>query len=274
MFDAKRFARLARAHWAEQRKAYARFLGVGIVLHIVMLIIVFASENPYLKLRTEGQGATWFFGLFVLAPIFAGRYFQQMGRRESALLVLMRPASVFEKWLLAVLCIVVAYPLAYTLAFYLVDVPAWLVAHGQATRAAAESARLVAAGENVPYPLRDIKLEDYALFVPISAKMTWEDLAQVMVFLTSLQAFALFGSLYFRGSPFIKTLFAGFLALLALMLVAAVFKGNADLLFDYWHTERPLSGFQSFAFPIVWMLVPLLLWLSTWLALREREVSP
>lgn len=274
MFDSKRFLRLAAAHWAEQRKSYAWFIGVGIILHIVLLIILFAPEYGFTALKSNGQGVIYLGGLFLLAPIFAARYFQQMAHRQSALLLLMRPASVFEKWLLAVLLVVVAYPLAYTAAFYLCNIPAWMFAHSQAQQFLSEYAQKKVLDGNVNYRLDSLKLSEFRLFFPFSGELKRSDLAELALTLTSLQAFAIFGSLYFRKSPFIKTLAAGFMILLATILVATVFKTNADLLLAYWSSERPMSDFQRVLFPLILIAVPLLLWFSTFLALREREVAP
>lgn len=274
MFSLRRFLRLAAAHWAEQRRGYLWFLGVGIMLHVVLLIIIFANKDGYQTLSTTTQATIYYSGLFLLAPIFAGRYFTQMARRQSGLLVLMRPASSFEKWLLAVLFIVVAYPLSYTFAFYLCDVPAWLIAHAKVVRYLAEHASLVAAGTDTQVGIYRLELSNYALFHPLSDGMTVADLLQIGVVLSTLQAFAIFGSLFFRNAPFIKTLFAGFLIMLAIIFLSAALKTTPDLLFDFWESERPMSGLQLILFPALWVAVPLLLWLSTYLALREREIAP
>ncbi len=275
MFDWSRFRRLAAAHWAEQRKAYAWFIGVGMILHIVLLIISLSGKNGFMSLSTDGQAAMYFVGMFSLAPIFAGRYFQQMARRQSALLVLMRPASVFEKWLLAVLVVVLAYPLAYSVAFYSLNIPAWLVAHAQAQQFFIdEAARIKLAGPEAGYDLGRLTISSFQLFLPSSRQLTWSGILLNIVALSSLQAFAIFGSLYFRSAPFIKTLFAAFLMLLAMILVGTVFEANSELVFGYWHSDRPMSGFQRALFPLLWIAIPLLLWLSTFLALKEREIAP
>src|SRR5207342_1092026 len=97
MFDLHRFGRLARAHWAETWRKYAWFLAAGVLLHLVISIICFAGKKGFTAFSTDGQTALYFSGLFVLTPIFAGRYFLPMSNRASALLALMRPASAFEK---------------------------------------------------------------------------------------------------------------------------------------------------------------------------------
>jgi hypothetical protein len=269
MFNFDRFLRLAGAHWAEQKRNYLWFLAMGMMLHIVLLIIIFAVEDGYRTMTSDGQGVIYFAGLFLLVPIFAGRYFQQMSRRQAGLLVLMRPASVFEKWLLAVVCIVVAYPLAYTLAFYLCDIPAWLIAHASVARDLASNP-----APDPNSPLRDLKIEHYRLFHPLIDEMTWKDLLQIVVILSVFQGFAVFGSLYFRTIPFIKTLFTAFLLMLIMILLSAVFEANTDMLFGFWDSQRPMSPLQKIVFPTLWVVVPLLLWLSTFLVLKEREIAP
>lgn len=269
MLDPGRFRRLAAAHWAEQRKPYAWFFGIGIIVHFVLMLIVLSGEFGYRLLDPDGQSLFYYTGLFLSAPIFAGRYFQAMARRESALIALMRPASIFEKWLLAFLVVALAYPLAYTLAFYVCDLPAWLLAKWQWQAALAQAQ---ASGAVDAYATRYTP-ERFVLYFAFSGETPWRSLLAIGLMLTTLQAFAVLGSLYFRAMPFIKTLVAGFFILLLSILLAVLFDSRADVLFGYWTNERSLSPVQQVLLPLVWFAVPGLLWLACYFALQEREVA-
>ena len=50
--------------------------------------------------------------------------------------------------------------------------------------------------------------------------------------------------------------------------------GQPALFLDIWTTTRSLSPLQSKLFPVLWILVPVLMVLATYRALKEREVSP
>jgi hypothetical protein len=132
MFQLDRFARLARAHFAEHWRPYAWFLAAGVLIEVIVSILIGMGKRGMADYNTDAQLAYYFLGLFLFAPIFAGRYFQSMSQRAPALLALMRPASTFEKWLLAALIVLLLYPLAYTLGYYLVAIPDSLLAARQA----------------------------------------------------------------------------------------------------------------------------------------------
>src|SRR4249919_1079614 len=266
MFDFARFRRLAAAHWAEYRRAYAWFFGIGMIVQFVLVLIILSMPRGYTSLTTDGQGTIYFCGLFLTAPIFAGRYFQAMARRESALVLMMRPASIFEKWLLAIIVIALLYPLVYTLAFYVCDVPAWLIAASQVQHALALLPK--DAPEESTYLLRSTS---YTLFVVWQPMHLWQFLGWNLM-LAPFEAFAVLGSLYFRAMPFIKTILAAFFVLLASIFLSAIFDSNPTAFLGFWDNSTKLDGWQRVFFPSVWFGVPLLLWLSCLFALQEREI--
>ncbi len=263
MFDLRRFLSLANAHWMEYRKAYAWFIGIAIMIHFVLLLIIFIDGYGFRELTTDGQGMIYYCGLFLTAPVFAARYFQWMSKRESALIILMRPAAIFEKWLLAFLVVALLYPAVYTIAFYVCDIPAWLIAKAQA------KLQLVLATEYVP----KYDPEKYELFFVFRHVENAGNLIAIALSLTVLQAFAVLGSLYFRAMPFIKTILLAFFILLVTLLITALFNSRIDSIFEYWGSERLLSSTQQFMYPFMWISMPTLLWLGCYFALKEREVA-
>ena len=273
MFSAARFARLARAEWVENRRAWAGFLGIVVILHFVLVLILLAGDRPWGAFTTNAQAGMFWAGLFLTAPVFAARHFQALGRPGPALVALMRPATAFEKWLLAVLVVGVAYPLAYHLAFYICDVPAtWIAANEAAQELAQRGAHTDARSLGIPEP------EQFAIYHLLKVSESDPALAGLLLSLTTLQAFAVAGSLVFNHWPFLKTLLTGFLILLASILVTTVFDSHPDKFLGYWsfapaEWEPVLPGWAMVAYPAVWIAVPTLLWLAAFLALREREVG-
>jgi hypothetical protein len=269
MFNLQRFLLLANAHWTEYRKAYAWFIGIGIMLHFVLLLIIFSGSNGFNALSTVGQGVIYYCGLFLTAPIFAARYFQKMSKRESALIILMRPVSAFEKWLLAFVIVAILYPLVYSLAFYICNTPGWLLARAQAEQYLLLNPQLNGDTANSLY----YSPQRYELFFIFGSFKRWQDFAQIVLILTSLQAFAVLGSLYFKAMPFIKTILFAFFILLASILVGVVFNSNPDAFFQFWEAHRFMREPRHYFYLFTWLAVPGLLWLSSYLALKEREVA-
>ena len=272
MFELRRFARLARAHWAESWRGYAWFLAAGMLLHLVISIICFAGENGFISFDTDGQTRFYLMGLFVLTPIFACRYFLPMTTRASALLALMRPASVFEKWLLAVLTIAVLYPLAYTLAFYVIDVPDQWLAFSQAKHYALQQALDFARHPTGSKP-NPFWPEQYRLMSPWPALKNWRAAVGILLLLGSLQGMAVFGSLYFRTVPFIKTVLSCLLLFLVTMMLSTALQSSPQLVLGYWGHHPPLSSLQGIFYPALWLAFPGLFWLASFLALKDREIA-
>lgn len=266
MFEGARFLRLARSHWAEHWRGYAWFLALGAVLHLTVVIITALSDRGIAGYTIDTQTTVFLPGLFILGTVFAGRYFADMARKESALLLLMRPASVFEKWLLSALIVGIGFPVAFAAAFYLVDLPAWW----SAKQAAAEFLRMnpMDAAEAARF------MDNHALFLPVDPEKRLGGLLEMMAWLWMFQSSAVFGSLWFRRIPILKTLFAAFLLWLLGILLTAWRGAQPGLFLDIWTTTRSLSPLQAWLFPVLWIAVPLLMVLASYRALKEREVSP
>lgn len=270
MFDPARFLRHARAQWAEQWRTWAWFLAIGIIVHCVLLLLVlFAGDRGYRAYSHDMQAGLFVTGFIVTAPIFAARYFQAMARPESEGVLLMRPVSAFEKWLLALVVVVLAYPLAYALAFQVGNVPAALYAGLQV------AADVAADPKDVPINA----LREPATFSPILPWQAFDSARSALgTFLTvaAWQGFAVTGCLYFRRMPFVKTVVAGFVLLLVLIFLGLLFESHSAIFLSWWAREGlasslPLS--HRILVPLAWWLVPGLLWLAALFALREREVA-
>lgn len=273
MFDVRRFHRLAVSHASESWRTYAWFLAIGVIVHFVLLLLLMSGTRGFATQTTEGQQGLYFAGLFLTAPIFAGRYFQAMARRESALLLLMRPASIVEKWLLALLVVAVLYPLAYTVAFYVCNLPAWALASDRAAAALMALKAQATGSLTLEQEMKMLEPGRFRLFLPWDGFGSGRSFAGTLLLLTSLQAFAVLGSLYFRSVAIIKTIVAGFLVMLVSMLVARVMDSSPDQFFSFWWTEPSRQPDQPLLFLSAWLGIPALLWLACLFALKEREVA-
>ena len=266
MFDVARFRRLAAAQWAERRREWAWFLGVVVALHLVTILIMVSGENGYRSLSLSGQAGLYWAGLMLTAPLFAARYFLPLSRRDAALTILMRPASNLEKFLLALLVATVLYPLVYSAAFYICDLPAALIAKARAV----EAWKHLSMAQRTNQP--NWGPGHYGLLAP-----QWSLELVVNVFTVAMlwvvMGWTMFGTLYFRSSPMVKTFVAGFVLFLGLMLIFQWTGGSPDRLFAFWRPRVEMATWQRILAGVAWIVMPALSWYACYLALREREAT-
>lgn len=263
-FSWNRFVLLARAHWAEHLRQYLGHLAVTGLLYGVLLLFTLSLSRGE-AFSTGGQSAFYFWGLYLTGFVFAGRYFDGMARRESALLALMRPASVLEKWLLCVVVVAVAYPLCYTLLFLAISWPA------QGVALALRAAWL---------ETTSVDPQNYALFVPLVRPPLRESLLSIpqqwgfFIAAWALQAVAVTGSLYFRRAAMLKTLALGVVLFVITVMTGIVSDARHEVLFAWWSGRAGSGGLALHALnAALWLVLPLLLWGQTYQHLREKELA-
>lgn len=271
-FRGARFLRLLQAQWAEQRRVWGLFLLVAIAVYALLMLILLATDHGRSG-RTSVQAVMLWSGLMVSGTVFASQYLSALRRPESALLLLTRPASVLEKWLLAVLTIAVAYPVAYLLAGTLINLA--VSALGYMWEMAYYHTRLAdGASPDLPDRL------EYALFIPFktyanpdllrpAAQLSWL-LAHV-----GFSGLALLGSIYFRRIAGIKTGVVVFVIFLLTLLLGTTVGFRMEHL--GWWVASPSTESLPALFWLInslfWLLTPALLWLCALLALRERDLA-
>ena len=259
-FHAPRFALLLRAQWAEQHRSWAAFLLVFASIYALCLLLAL-STSGYAMLTTDGQAAFYTAGLLVSGYLFAGRYFAGIDKREGSLLLLMQPASANEKILVAALVILLLYPLAYTAMFELLTWPARKLAYGLALALAD-----VQPSRSVPKP------EDYAAFWPFAQDAREHALFALMYW--GLAAYSVACSLYFRSASLLKS-WALAAALFLLTSMWAIFtRPDSTMLAVWWQKgSAPIAASAHLLTAALWLGIPLLLWLSAYWNLRERQLS-
>ncbi len=118
-FDWQRFLIYTKAHWQENKRSYFWFFAVISMIYFLILLLILIEPRYDIQMQTS----VYYTGLFVTGTVFALRYFSALARTGSALVTLMQPVAVLEKWLLAMFTIVIAYPLIYTLIFEIMTYP-------------------------------------------------------------------------------------------------------------------------------------------------------
>ncbi|WP_265310914.1 hypothetical protein [Verminephrobacter aporrectodeae] len=259
IFSWPRWLLLVRARWTEQRRQYAAHMLVTAILYCVLLVLVLWSTD-FKGFTTEAQSGLYFGGLYITGCVFAGRYFQAMARRESALQALMLPASLCEKWLLCLLLVALVYPLFYSLLFLAISWPVQ-----QLVLAALPQ------GPAIKFDPRN-----YALFVPfvdVSENSPAQPQWGLLIGLWILQALAVSGTLYFQRAAMLKTqvLIFGLLVFSSIWWIAVDARG--EVIFAWWMLDggsgKPLTHVIN---SLLWIGLPILLWLQVFLHLKEREL--
>ena len=262
-FVPQRFALLLRAQWAEQRRSWAAFLLVFASIYALCLLLVL-STSGYAMLKTSAQAFYYSAGLLVSGYLFAGRYFAGIDKREGNLLLLMQPASALEKMLVAALVILLLYPLAYTAMFELLT---WPVRYLAAAEAGAHDLKL-----QQQFGQRTFGAEHYAAFWPFVQDA--RNHAMIALMYWGLAGYSIACSLYFRSAALLKS-WALAAALFLFTAIWAIFsRPNSDMLAVWWQKgSASIEPSAHLLTAALWLGIPLLLWLSAYWNLRERQLS-
>ncbi|MCR6664272.1 MAG: hypothetical protein NVV60_14255 [Luteimonas sp.] len=267
MFSAKRFSRLVAAHWIERWRGYVWLLGgVGVVHLLAILMATSAGRSPE-AYSLETQHVMFGFGYALSSVWLASSLFAGLSRESFAITLLMRPASMFEKWLLVLLVVCIVHPLAYTLVFQVCGYPAALLAEQASIAWMERQQQLMGFGPHWP---------QWGHYVPFAGR---DDASGVPLFelylwsaVSSISGLVVAGVLYFRRRVVLKSV-AGTVAIvvicLPLLVVAVGAHPNRLFLTDFdWITSMPLGWIIVF-----WAGVPALVWLGNLGLLRSREVA-
>jgi hypothetical protein len=261
MFDLHRFRRLAVVQWAEHGRSYLWFLGIGVAIHFCVMLLIAQGGKDLESLTGQSGMVLYVAGYLITGSLFALRYFSVLSSRDSALTLLMRPASAFEKFLLAFLVVAVLYPLAYTLAFQICNLP------GAVLGEMARDRKLVMNPNQVWLMSRT-----YGPYLPFDDPKDLGMHLQLILGSMSIQAVITAGTLYFRRLAMLKTLVAVFVLMVVLLPLLAMATGaSVDLLF--WDSRSDTTPGLRAWLAVLWIGVPALLWSSTFFLLRERELQ-
>jgi hypothetical protein len=262
MFDLTRFGRLALAQWAEYGRSYLWFLGIAVAVHLCTWLLITQGAQHGENYTADVQQGVFYAGYLLTGALFALRYFSALSNRDSALTCLMRPGSALEKFLLAFLIVAVLYPMAFLLAFELGNVP------GAMFGAAARDV-LVANGAN-PAP-GYLRTQDYGPFLPSTGSDDFTSFVQLILVNLFVQAVVVAGTLYFRKIAWLKTTVGAFvLFVLVLPLFGILVDASPAKLF--WNRFTPAHPGVLAWLVLVWIGVPLVMWASVFLLLRERQL--
>lgn len=122
VFHVERWQMLLLRHWAENGKRYLLFIlalaGILLTWYSFLLMV-----DSWSLIDASTQFATYFFGLYVAGCLYAGSLFSDLCVKREGIAFLALPASQLEKLLCVLFYGVLVFFVAYTLVFYLVNIP-------------------------------------------------------------------------------------------------------------------------------------------------------
>lgn len=274
-FSMRRFAQLMRAHYAEHQRTYFWFMLIAVILDLIYLSISFVAQSRvarplYYDFLLSQQVTRFTLALFATSFVFAGRHFKALQQPGPALTLLMRPGSAFEKCLLALLVVGVAYPVVFTCVYSLVNWPFVRLADALHTRTALCDG----------CPPQTLNFSLYVPFVTSLDGMSGSVgrgsgvLGQwvMLGMLWTLQGVVLGGTVFFRRAGLSLTILTGFVV--AVVLSAFGVTPHLEALFGQLrYGDLRSTSLETTLAVIVWGGLLGLSWVALYFHIREREVA-
>lgn len=305
MSDILNYSRLSlvlKNHLVEHKQKYLYYLaGMFFIGLIVMLLVVsfnrfYGSANVYLLTdktfkTTEWEGVQtllYLAGLAVFGIIFSSVSFVNFNNKGEAIFYLIKPASQLEKWLTEIIVHVFLLFAAYTLIFYVIDIPLTLWVQSaeyenfllEAKNWTALEKQLNHFHSSSVFHFSTLK-QDMAIVYPVCISIY-----------VSITAFFLYGAVLFNRFSFFKTLMLGFVTAIVYILYGTWILENLQSLLmpetwrwssftrAYSYSRENNYSYEA-TLPEIWNLIlayffmaviPAVLLACSYFKLKEKEV--
>lgn len=278
LFSFRRWQLLVAKHWVENRRRYALSL-LAIAGLLTAWFAFLIAMDAYAPLINFMQLATYFFGLYFTGCLYASMLFAELSTKKEALPWLSLPASNLEKLLCALLFGVLFFFVAYTLVFYLVDIPMvhWansILRHHPRT------------WPNTTQLVPPVAV--YNVFTATGAPLPEREYHIFLLGYFAVQAAFLLGSVYFTRYAFIKTIVVVVLCMLSFVVFQRavvhpllptgwnnnVFRWTQEL-YDFEPPQNDLrlpASLENVLIALAQYGLPPFLWFVTYHRLKEKEV--
>jgi hypothetical protein len=276
-FSFNRWSMLVSKHWVENRRRYLLSLLAiaGLMIAWYCFILTMDAIDP---LGVFFQYITYYGGLYFVGCLYASMLFADLQSKTAGIGWLSLPASTVEKLLCALLFGVFLFFIAYTLVFYLVDIPMVQLSN-----------KLIESHPRT-WPNSDQFVPELAVYNVFSAKAgpaLEPEYHIILLGFFAVQAVFVLGSVYFTRNSFIKTivvvlLFLLILILLFLKLVGAMLPAGWHYTFFHWDQfDSSWKQLKTVRLPawtdgiLVFLLqysLPFIFWIITYIRLKEKEV--
>jgi hypothetical protein len=277
-FSFSRWRMLVALHWAENRKRYGlALLAMGGLLCAWYGFII--GIDRFAPMDSFYQYSAYFAGLYFVGCLYASTIFSDLGNRAKGIQWLSIPASHLEKLLCALFFSVVLFFIAYTLIFYLVDIPMVKLA----------SHIIIREHRVVPGTTQPIgEMEVFSIFGGNRLGIPDRDFYAFLLGFFAAQGAFILGSVYFTQYAFIKTTIAVLLMILVTVIfIMRVVQGNIpagwrmDDLAGWIRVEgmdaptglvRLPLWIERTGFFLLRFSAPFIFWFITYFRLKEKEV--
>lgn len=269
---------LVAKHWAEHGRRYVlSLLGIGGLLATWEAFII--GIDQYAPLDPMMQFATYMVGLWFTGCLFASLLFSELSSRKQALPWLSLPASHLEKLVVALLFGVLGFFVAYTIIFYLVDIP---MVHWANSILRRHPRYWPGSFNRIPPTLV------YNFFTAAGSPIPERDFRLFSAGYFAVQSAFILGSVYFTRYSFFKTVLVVVLFMLGVVvlqrfLIQPMLPESWQFEIFRWserfdEVERPIKevrlspAFETTVTLLAQFAVPPFLWFVTWIRLKEKEV--
>lgn len=262
-FNINRFGLLLKRQWLDFGKIY--LISLVVLLGIVVGFYGYNIPSPLKDNNFDYDGnldmrfryPLFLILGFVFISIVASSYFNILGQKSRAILELMTPASVFEKFLSGVLYTAVMSIFSYLLIFYLTDLAfvKYLNGHlGAFNRAGVKEVESIA--QQVFYDEGYRKYCGYFFAFPFLVTSVF-----------------LLGSIYFNRFHYIKTalslmVFIGLASYLVVKFSMWIMEGKVP----YHNHRRGDNDLILWTILLVTSIITIIIWAITYIRLKEKEV--
>jgi hypothetical protein len=255
VFSFRRFLRLFAKHTAEHYRAY--LMSVAVLAGVLLLggaFVFYMIPHPP---EVSFQIVAFVFLLVIAGTIFTSTVFSDLGERNKAIPALTLPATALEKYLVAWMYSYPIFLVAYTMVFYLVLYGLSIGRHWDA---------------GLHFYIMDVR---------------HQGMGSVILVFSVMQAFAFYGSIFFKKLHFIKTGFAFFAGLgvmvlcntilLEIMTGLRVLKlsipfGNLNFYIKDRNYQIGPSDTNPLLLPVLMALATVMIWVAAYFRFREKQV--
>ncbi len=268
-FNINRFGLLLKRQWLDFGKIY--LISLLVLLGIVVGFYIYSIPSPLRDNNFDYDGnldMRFRYGLFLILgfifiSVVASSYFALLGQKSRAILELMTPASVFEKFLAGVVYTSVISLFSYLLIFYLTDLAfvKYLNGHLDAFKGLPPNNAIVKPVETITHQV--FNDEGYRKYC-----------SYFFAFPFLITSIFLLGSVYFNRFHYIKTalsvmVFIGLASYLVVKLSIWLMEGKVA---SHHHFRKEDKDWILLLILLVTSIITLIMWTITYIRLKEKEV--
>jgi hypothetical protein len=277
IFSFSRWQLLVQKHWAENYSRYLLSLLAigGLLIAWFSFILLVDTTDP---LGIFFQYTAYFVGLYFTGCLYASMIFSELSSKAAGISYLSLPASSLEKLLCAIFFGVILFFIAYTLLFYLIDIPMVELSN-----------RLIRLHPRV-WPGTDQYVPELAVYNVFSGMAGMSGESEYHIWLLGFfaaQSCFLLGSVYFTRYSFIKTIVAVlmFLLILIIFFKKVIFgtmpHGWTSDFFTWQKYDEYFNPIASVRLPgwlngmghlLLQFALPPIFWTITYYRLKEKEL--